>query len=89
MYKPGLQTRRIRFVSPALVFALIASLISGCVVAARPPPVVYGPPPAEVGVFYDALSPYGDWIVVEQVGRVWRPHPWIVGAEFEPYVTGG
>ena len=89
MNKPGLQTKRIGFVAAALAFALVASLISGCVVTAHPRPVVYGPPPAEVGVFYDTLSPYGEWIVVEQVGRVWRPHPWIVGAEFEPYVTGG
>ncbi len=89
MNKPGSQAGRIRFMSLGLAFTLTALLVSGCVVVARPRPVVYAPPPAGVGVFYDALAPYGEWIIVEQYGRVWRPHPWIVGAHFEPYSTGG
>jgi hypothetical protein len=70
----------------AIVLAALAA--TGCVVA-RPTPVVYEPPPPAVAVFRDSLAPYGQWIVVERFGSVWRPHPWMVGADFEPYSTGG
>jgi hypothetical protein len=52
-------------------------------------------PPAEPqgGVsmqqFDQALSPYGEWLVVPQYGRVWRPYSAVVGADFRPYTTGG
>src|SRR6186997_473397 len=39
--------------------------------------------------FDQALSPYGDWLVVPQYGRVWRPRAEVVGADFRPYTTGG
>ncbi len=39
--------------------------------------------------FYDTLSPYGDWVVVEQYGRVWRPSSTVVGVNFVPYASGG
>jgi hypothetical protein len=42
-----------------------------------------------VGVFYDTLSPHGEWVEVRGVGRVWRPSRTIVGADFEPYASGG
>jgi hypothetical protein len=50
------------------------------------------PTPAEAQVsvtFYDTLSPHGDWVVVENYGRVWRPHRTIVGVDFVPYASGG
>lgn len=52
---------------------------------APPPP----PPPApEVSYqnFYDALSPYGEWIDNPEYGYVWMPN---VGPDFKPYVTNG
>jgi hypothetical protein len=39
--------------------------------------------------FYEVLSPYGDWIVIQPYGRVWRPYRHMVGVDFRPYVTGG
>lgn len=42
-----------------------------------------------LGAFYDALSPYGDWISVGAHGRVWRPHAYVVGTDFQPYSTRG
>jgi len=53
--------------------------------APAPPP----PPPApEVSyqTFYDALSPYGQWINYAQYGYVWMPN---VGPDFKPYTTNG
>ncbi|WP_368670424.1 DUF6600 domain-containing protein [Myxococcus sp. AM011] len=42
-----------------------------------------------VSTFYDALSPYGTWVQLPDVGWVWRPNPTIVGSDFVPYATGG
>src|SRR5215468_2097805 len=42
-----------------------------------------------IGVFTDTLSPYGTWVTVEGVGRVWRPNVAVVGDDFQPYATGG
>jgi hypothetical protein len=42
-----------------------------------------------IGVFTDTLSPYGTWVTVEGVGRVWRPRVEVVGDDFQPYATGG
>lgn len=40
--------------------------------------------------FYSTLAPYGEWVAVPGVaGPVWRPYPWVVGADFVPYATGG
>lgn len=45
--------------------------------------------PASVDVFYDRLSPYGEWVEIAPYGRVWRPYPEEVGEDFVPYGTGG
>jgi hypothetical protein len=37
-------------------------------------------------VFYDQLSPYGEWIDYPDYGYVWVPN---VGPDFEPYATSG
>lgn len=37
-------------------------------------------------VFYDALSPYGNWIYEERYGYVWIP---VVSTDFHPYYTNG
>jgi hypothetical protein len=39
--------------------------------------------------FERTLSPYGEWLDVPGLGRVWRPSVQQVGADFVPYDTGG
>jgi hypothetical protein len=73
---------RRNFVRLGLLASLGAALLGA---PARAQPL---PPVAEVS-FYEVLSPYGDWLVIEGYGSVWRPHAWVVGADFYPYVTAG
>jgi len=59
------------------------------VVVESPAPPPPSPPPApEVSYqnFYDALSPYGEWINYPEYGYVWMPN---VGPDFKPYATNG
>jgi hypothetical protein len=42
-----------------------------------------------MGVFDDTLSPYGTWVTIGRVGRVWRPSVEVVGDDFQPYATNG
>jgi len=39
--------------------------------------------------FYDSLSPYGQWIEVEDYGRVWRPTVAVSAPSWRPYVDRG
>src|SRR5262245_65964714 len=41
---------------------------------------------ADVDFFYDALSPYGDWIEMAPYGWVWAPRS--VAADWRPYRRG-
>jgi hypothetical protein len=58
------------------------------VVESPAPPPPPPPPPPEVSYqnFYDALSPYGEWINNPEYGYVWMPN---VGPDFKPYATDG
>jgi hypothetical protein len=47
------------------------------------------PEPVELDTFTEPLQPYGEWTVVNNWGRVWRPSPGVVGADFTPYSSGG
>lgn len=75
-----------------VIAALSLAGLTGCVTTAT-----YYDDPAEgggggtvqVGTFYDALSPYGEWVVVPRFGRVWRPAVAVVGPDFVPYQSGG
>ncbi|MFN0062111.1 MAG: DUF6600 domain-containing protein [Myxococcaceae bacterium] len=52
----------------------------------------YDAPPAVMPtqqVFEMELTPYGRWLWVPGVGRVWQPYSQIVGSDFVPYSTGG
>lgn len=40
----------------------------------------------DVNVFYDSLSPYGDWVQTEEYGLVWKPVG--VAADWRPYTYG-
>jgi hypothetical protein len=44
-----------------------------------------GPPAA----FQDALSPYGRWLYMQNIGWVWTPDQSVVGTDFQPYASGG
>src|SRR5579872_303788 len=79
--------------------ALIASLLllsqfscgpTHIVVESPPPPqpAEPAPPPPETSyqAFYDALSPYGEWINDPEYGYVWMPN---AGPDFKPYATNG
>jgi hypothetical protein len=39
--------------------------------------------------YAQTLSPYGAWVYVSGLGRVWRPAPWAAGPGFRPYASGG
>jgi hypothetical protein len=54
-------------------------------------PVPSDPPVQDVSTaaFQEDLSPYGAWVTVDGLGRVWRPYPGVVGVGFTPYMTGG
>ena len=47
---------------------------------------VYADQPQTDQVFYDALSPYGNWIDYPDYGYVWQPN---VGEDFRPYSSNG
>ncbi|MBI5526772.1 MAG: hypothetical protein HY897_10605 [Deltaproteobacteria bacterium] len=40
----------------------------------------------DVSVFYDSLSPYGDWIYTEEYGYVWKPVG--IAPDWRPYTYG-
>ncbi len=69
-----------------LSYIIVTVLISGCSPARN---MVYAQePPASVSmqVFYDELSPYGQWIEDPEYGYVWMPQ---VDVDFRPYYTNG
>jgi hypothetical protein len=71
-------------------FTLLAQVSCGpTYVAQGPAPAPAPPPPApeeSYQSFYDALSPYGEWINNPDYGYVWMPN---VGPDFHPYATNG
>ncbi len=80
--------RRTAAVSIA-VLALLAS--ASCIVSTYPEPPVARPPlpppmAYDVGLFFDALDPYGDWLHLPAYGWVWRPTA--VALDFQPYTDG-
>jgi hypothetical protein len=72
-----------------LVGALLAALIFGTVAAPAPAAAstYYGRPSLEVdvGLFYDDLAPYGDWVETGDYGWGWSPH---APAGWRPYTAG-
>jgi len=66
-----------------IVFLLLI-LLSACSTTYKP----YGQRAgtATTQIFYDELSPYGDWVHNREYGYVWIPH---VGGNFYPYASNG
>ena len=54
--------------------------------APAPPPPPSPAPEISYQTFYDALSPYGQWVNYPGAGYVWIPN---VGPDFKPYGSGG
>lgn len=50
-----------------------------------PPPE----PPVTVNYFYDTLSPYGSWVVINGYGRCWRPTVCVYNSNWQPYCDNG
>src|SRR5690606_5860689 len=74
----------------------LAVLLGSACVTVRPAPVstvVVPEGPNEVisseDEFVPALEPYGEWVWVSGLGRVWRPSTAYVGSGWQPYSTGG
>ncbi len=78
-----------------------APALGGCTVYTEPARVSAGATVRSMGtvesdsfsLFYDALTPAGQWLEApvcgRRFGRVWRPDPREVGGDFTPYRTGG
>jgi hypothetical protein len=47
------------------------------------------PPDASVPMFYDALSPYGNWVDVQGYGRCWQPSAAVINTGWQPYFDCG
>jgi hypothetical protein len=45
--------------------------------------------PSALADFREPLSPYGVWVDDGTYGTVWVPNETVVGADFQPYVSGG
>jgi|GEM_PF-6286862 len=55
----------------------------------EPSPQPSQPRYAGLAPFIEALSPYGTWVDLPNVGLAWKPDDSRVGATFVPYVTNG
>ena len=65
--------------------ALLAMLLISSFIAIRPVqanPSVY----VDIGVFHDALAPYGNWVNHRTYGQVWYPRN--VARDWRPYTDG-
>ena len=67
----------------AQIFAILAALITG---AWMMPKETIAQSSANYQVFYDGLSPYGNWVDYPNYGYVWIPD---AGSGFTPYATAG
>ena len=52
-------------------------------------PVYASNPPEDVNYFYDNLSPYGTWVVLDGVGWCWQPRAVVVDRGWSPYCNSG
>lgn len=47
------------------------------------------PAPVSTGYFYDTLSPYGSWVVINGYGSCWRPAVCAYNPSWQPYCDRG
>jgi hypothetical protein len=62
--------------------------VEGPLVQAAQPTYVTEAPP-EVNYFYQDLSPYGTWVVLDGVGWCWQPRAVVVNHAWRPYCDDG
>jgi hypothetical protein len=62
--------------------------VTGPLVEAAQPTYVSNPP-ADVNYFYQDLSPYGTWVVLDGVGWCWQPRAVVVNHAWRPYCDSG
>jgi hypothetical protein len=67
------------------ILTIILGLILSSVVFTKQEVSAQGPQ-VSIQVFYDQLSPYGQWVNYPEYGFVWIPY---AGEDFVPYSTGG
>jgi hypothetical protein len=53
------------------------------------PDVTPPPEPVTVNYFYNTLSPYGSWVVINGYGRCWRPTACVYDSSWQPYCDHG
>jgi hypothetical protein len=82
-------------ITKGVTLAFLLAAGTACAVYVPPPDAPPPPPPGAdvevdasaggVDLFYNQLSPYGEWVVREGYGRVWIPR---VAVGWRPYTTG-
>lgn len=71
----------------AIGFSIAVAVGTGCATIVAPAPVATTVTVhAHTGIFYDELSPYGEWVWVTSYGWVWSPYGVHVG--WRPYTNG-
>lgn len=65
---------------------ILGVIVLSAGMTASPARADHGSLRAEVGIYYDELSPYGDWVDDSQYGAAWCPRH--VGSDWRPYYDG-
>lgn len=74
---------KVSLYASVLITCLFLTAVSSSCVTARPQQVQAN---VSFSAFYDALSPYGQWMSYGSYGQVWIPD---AGRDFRPYYTNG
>lgn len=84
MFKPlSMMLIRLRMVAAVLLLAVVGPVLAPAHAQQGPPPDAG---PVSYQTFYDALSPYGQWVTDPDYGYAWVPN---AGPDFQPYRTNG
>lgn len=78
-----------RLLIPIAMAIVAMAAVAGCAAGYdRPQPGYYEQPRGDVNVsiFYDEMSPYGDWLQSDNYGVVWCP--WDKPVDWRPYTEG-
>lgn len=70
----------------SLTALILSIVVLSAGMAAAPARADHGSLRAEVGIYYDELSPYGDWVDDTEYGAAWCPRH--VESDWRPYTDG-